>query len=167
MSIILTQNISQKQVLQQLLILTQELQLFWKLIHMTTVELKDYLEEQLIENPVLEESDAPDEGKEEDSSSDEEFNFDDFDDIRFLRDRNDDLPHYSSRKFYDDSEEDTTWENRISSADSLIDDLMCQLKVSNFSEEEKQIAAIIFVDTNDDGYQDTDVSEIEQRLLQG
>ncbi|NIU88490.1 MAG: hypothetical protein GWN56_14880, partial [Nitrosopumilaceae archaeon] len=49
MSTNLSQITSPRQVLQQRLILTQELQLFLKLIQMTTVELKDYLEEQLIE----------------------------------------------------------------------------------------------------------------------
>ena len=53
MSINLSQTTSQRQVLQQRLVLTQELQLFLKLIQMTTLELKDYLEEQLIENPIL------------------------------------------------------------------------------------------------------------------
>ena len=67
MSTNLSQTTSQRQVLQQRLILTQELQLFLKLIQMNTLELKDYLEEQLIENPTLEESDAPEE-KSEDST---------------------------------------------------------------------------------------------------
>jgi len=56
MSINLSQTTSQRLILQQRLVLTQELQLFLKLIQMTTLELKDYLEEQLIENPTLEES---------------------------------------------------------------------------------------------------------------
>ncbi len=41
MSINLIQTTSQRQILQQRLVLTQELQLFLKLIQMTTLELKD------------------------------------------------------------------------------------------------------------------------------
>ncbi|MGI9534887.1 MAG: hypothetical protein ACR2NW_08040 [Thermodesulfobacteriota bacterium] len=52
-----------KLVQQQRLILTQELQLFLKLIQMNTLELKDYLEEQLIENPTLEESEEGEKDK--------------------------------------------------------------------------------------------------------
>ena len=42
-------------VQQQKLYLTQEQQLFLRLIQMTSLELKEYFEEQLVENPVLEE----------------------------------------------------------------------------------------------------------------
>ena len=97
----------------------------------------------------------------------EDFNFDNFTDSRLLKDRSDDLPHSASREFFDDSEEDTTWENRVSSADSLNDHLRWQLKVSDFSEEERQIASIIIGNTNEDGYLETDMSEIEQGGLRG
>jgi RNA polymerase sigma-54 factor len=165
MSTNLSQTTSQRQVLQQRLILTQELQLFLKLIQMNTLELKDYLEEQLIENPTLEEPEVPEE-KSESDSLDEEINFDNFTDNRLLKDRNDDLPHSASREFFDDSEEDTTWENRVSSADSLADHLSWQLKVSDFSDEERQIASIIIGNTNEDGYLETDISEIGREVLQ-
>jgi len=165
MSTNLSQTTSQRQVLQQRLILTQELQLFLKLIQMNTLELKEYLEEQLIENPTLEEPEVPEE-KSESDSLDEEINFDNFTDNRLLKDRNDDLPHSASREFFDDSEEDTTWENRVSSADSLADHLSWQLKVSDFSDEERQIASIIIGNTNEDGYLETDISEIGREVLQ-
>lgn len=158
MSINLSQNTSQRQVLQQRLVLTQELQLFLKLIQMTTLELKDYLEEQLIENPVLEESQEQKETSEE--SSDEEFDFNTSDNDRLLRDQSSDIPHYSSREFYDDSQEDTTWENRVSDVESLIDHLRWQLKLSDLTPEEREIASIIIGNTNEDGYLETGIEEI-------
>jgi RNA polymerase sigma-54 factor len=165
MSINLTQTTSQRQVLQQRLILTQELQLFLKMIQMTTLELKDYLEEQLIENPTLEESEVQEE-KSEDSGAEEDFSFETFEDGRILKNRDEDIPHYTSREFIDDSEEDTTWENRITSADSLIDHLRWQLKVSDFTEGEKQVAEIIIGNTNEDGYLEADLGEIERIVLE-
>ncbi len=54
MSINLSQTTSQRQVLQQRLVLTQDLQLFLKLIQMTTLELKGYLEEQTDIEDILE-----------------------------------------------------------------------------------------------------------------
>ena len=159
MSTNLSQTTSQRQVLQQRLILTQELQLFLKLIQMNTLELRDYLEEQLIENPTLEESQEPNEKAED--SSDEEFDFDSLGEDRLFRDQNNDVPHYASREFFDDSEEDTTWENRVSASESLIDHLRWQLKVSDFSAEEKDIASIIIGNTNEDGYLETDLEEVK------
>ena len=158
MSTNLSQTTSQRQVLQQRLILTQELQLFLKLIQMNTLELKDYLEEQLIENPTLEESQETNE-KTEDSSN-EEIDLSNIGDDRIFGNQDNDVPHYSSREFFDDSEEETPWENRISSSESLIDHLEWQLKMSDFSEQEKEIASIIIGNTNEDGYLETEIEEI-------
>jgi len=150
MSINLSQTTSQRQILQQRLVLTQELQLFLKLIQMTTLELKDYLEEQLIENPTLEES--QDQTEKNEDSSNEEIDLNNMGNDRLFRDQNNDIPHYSSREFFDDSQEDTTWENTISSAESLIDHLRWQLKLSALTAQEKEIASIIIGNTNEDGY---------------
>lgn len=158
MSTNLSQTTSQRQVLQQRLILTQDLQLFLKLIQMNTLELKDYLEEQLIENPTLEESQETNEEKED--SSNEEIDLSNIGDDRIFGNQDSDVPHYSSREFFDDSEEETPWENRISSSESLIDHLEWQLKMSDFSEQEKEIASIIIGNTNEDGYLETEIEEI-------
>ncbi len=166
MSTNLSQTTTQQQVLQQRLILTQELQLFLKLIQMTTLELKDYLEEQLIENPTLEESEEPPD-KSEDTSTEEEFDLANMGNDRLLRNQESDTPHYSSREFMDDSEEEPSWENRISSTDSLIDHLRWQLEVSDLTHEEKQIASIIIGNTNEDGYLEIDIEGIADLYLQG
>ena len=151
MSTNLSQTTSQRQVLQQRLILTQELQLFLKLIQMTTLELKDYLEEQLIENPTLEETEEAKE-KSENSPSEEVIDFGITGDSRLFGGENSDMPHYSSRQYMDDGEEESAWENRISSPDSLAEHLTWQLEVSDFTPEEKQIGSIIIGNTNEDGY---------------
>jgi len=125
---------------------------------MTTLELKDYLEEQLIENPTLEES--QDQTEKNEDSSNEEIDLNNMGNDRLFRDQNNDIPHYSSREFFDDSQEDTTWENRISSAESLIDHLRWQLKLSALTAQEKEIASIIIGNTNEDGYLEMDIEEI-------
>jgi RNA polymerase sigma-54 factor len=130
---------------------------------MTTLELKDYLEEQLIENPTLEES--QDQTEKNEDSSNEEIDFNNMGNDRLFRDQNNDIPHYSSREFFDDSQEDTTWENRISSAESLIDHLRWQLKLSALTAQEKEIASIIIGNTNEDGYLEMDIEEIAHIYL--
>src|SRR3990167_7579223 len=166
MSTNLSQTTSQRQVLQQRLILTQELQLFLKLIQMTTLELKDYLEEQLIENPTLEETEEAKE-KSENSPSEEVIDFGIAGDSRLFGGENSDMPHYSSRQYMDDGEEESAWENRISSPDSLAEHLTWQLEVSDFTPEEKQIGSIIIGNTNEDGYLEVDVEGIGKLYLNG
>ncbi len=165
MSTNLSQTTSQRQVLQQRLILTQELQLFLKLIQMTTLELKDYLEEQLIENPTLEENEEPAE-KTESDSGEEEFDLGSLGSDRVLGGGDDDMPHYSSRELDANGDDEQPWESRVASADSLNDHLRWQLEVSDLLPEQKQIASVIIGNTNEDGYLEIDIDEILELYLQ-
>jgi RNA polymerase sigma-54 factor len=164
MSTNLSQTTSQRQVLQQRLILTQELQLFLKLIQMTTLELKDYLEEQLIENPTLEENEEPPD-KSESSSTEEEFDLGSLGTERLLG-GGEDMPHYSSRELDANGEDEQPWESRVTSADSLNDHLEWQLEVSDLTPWEKEIASVIIGNTNEDGYLEIDIDEILELYLQ-
>ena len=69
-----------KLVQQQKLYLTQEQQLFLRLIQMSSLELKEYVEEQLVENPALEEDleKKPKDDAETENDSGEDLNFDSY-----------------------------------------------------------------------------------------
>lgn len=166
MSTNLSQTTSQRQVLQQRLILTQELQLFLKLIQMTTLELKDYLEEQLVENPTLEEAEETAD-KSEKGSDEEGIDFGSVGNSRLLGNDNGDMPHYSSRQPVDEGEDEPAWENRIAAPDSLNEHLTWQLEVSDLTQEEKQIGSIIIGNTNEDGYLEIGLEEIGALYLSG
>lgn len=166
MSTNLSQTTSQRQVLQQRLILTQELQLFLKLIQMTTLELKDYLEEQLVENPTLEEAEETAD-KSENGSGEEGIDFGSVGNSRLLGNDNGDMPHYSSRQPVDEGEDEPAWENRIATPDSLNEHLTWQLEVSDLTQEEKQIGSIIIGNTNEDGYLEIGLEEIGALYLSG
>lgn len=167
MSTNLSQTTSQRQVLQQRLILTQELQLFLKLIQMTTLELKDYLEEQLVENPTLEEAEETAEKSGDEAGESASDIIPAGDNIRLLGNDNGDVPHYSLRQPVDDGEDEPAWENRITTPDSLNEHLTWQLEVSDFTQEEKQIGSIIIGNTNEDGYLEAGLEEIGALYLSG
>lgn len=152
-------KITPKLLQQQRLILTQDLQLFLKLIQMTTIELSEYLEEQLIENPALEEiqeisdkvetrSENPTDPRLEDTSP--------------LPNINDEVPF--TRDFSGDREDDYSWENSVSSTDSLIDYLKWQLGLSDLTAFERHIASIIIGNINEDGYLEAGLDEIVSML---
>lgn len=167
MSTNLSQTTSQRQVLQQRLILTQELQLFLKLIQMTTLELKDYLEEQLVENPTLEEAEETAEKSGDEAGESAADLIPPGDNIRLLGNDNGDVPHYSLRQPVDDGEDEPAWENRITTPDSLNEHLTWQLEVSDFTQEEKLIGSIIIGNTNEDGHLETGLEEIGALYLSG
>jgi len=141
---------------QQRLILTQDLQLFLKLIHMTTIELSEYLDQQLIENPALEE-----EARDPDDDNDELLQNDlslTSKDENLLRANDQEMPHLKGS--ISEGDDELSWENNLSSPDSLLDYLKWQLKLSDFSNEEQRVASIIIGNTNEDGYLEVDLEEI-------
>lgn len=148
-----------KLVQQQRLILTQELQLFLKLIQMNSLELKDYLEEQLIDNPALEE----DNEKPNEDSSDEDFDFSKLKDDKVINYDNGDYPH--SKQYFDSEEDEFSWENNTSSNESLLDHLNWQVNVSDLTREESEIASMIVGNINEDGYLDCSIVDLSVLYL--
>ena len=145
-----------KLVQQQRLILTQELQLFLKLIQMNTIELKEYLEEQLIENPTLEEDQEA-----EKNNNDEDDNDYDLSELIYSAGTSysgDDNPH--SKDYYSQVEEDNPWENRVSLPASLLDHLRWQLEMLDLPVKDKDIASIIIGNINEDGYLECSLNDI-------
>lgn len=145
-------------VQQQKLYLTQEQQLFLRLIQMTSLELKEYVEEQLIENPALEEDleKKTKDDTEKDNNEDIKLDSYGFDTGNYIPFTN---------KTYHDQESDFSWENNLTSETSLQDYLRWQLKISNFSVEEKFIATIIIGNTDEDGYLNSEADEILSEFL--
>jgi len=156
-SIELKQN--PKLVQQQKLYLTQEQQLFLRLIQMSSLELKEYVDEQLVENPVLEEDfeKTPKDDAEKDKS--EELNFDNYD-----FESGGSVPF--TNKTFVDQDQDYSWENNLTSETTLQDHLKWQLKISNIDEDDLIIATIIIGNTNEDGYLNAPNDEILKEYLQ-
>lgn len=144
---------------QQRLILTQDLQLFLKLIQMTTIELSEYLEEQLLENPALEEVQEMGDKGETPSEGQTDSKLEDTGPMPIM---NDDVPF--TRDFSGDSEDDYSWENSVSSTDSLIDYLRWQLGLLDLTALERRIASIIIGNVNEDGYLEAGFDEIVSML---
>lgn len=145
-----TPNVVQKQKL----ILTQHLRLFLSLVQMNTVELKEYLEEQLIENPALEEDpDSSAETEKEDLSESL---------LNELGSAEADYP--MPEEFSAETNEAAEWENQIPSQDSLFVHLHWQLSMTDLSERQKQIASLILGNINEDGYLEIELEEIANLL---
>lgn len=141
-------------VQKQKLILTQHLRLFLSLVQMNTVELREYLEEQLIENPALEE--------EPDSSLDSEKEDPGESLLNELGPTETDYP--VPEEFSAEISEETTWENQIPNQNSLFEHLHWQLSMTDFSELQKQIASLIIGNINEDGYLEIELEEIAKLL---
>jgi RNA polymerase sigma-54 factor len=151
----------------QKLILTPSLQQAIKLLPMSTLELADLLNQEMVENPLLEEvpteelqpaEQAQQEKAEGDKPTAEKTDqWDDADYEYFFGDYLDD--GYRSRT-PSEVKELPPIENTLSSTGSLADHLMWQLSLQTEEEELREIGGAIIGNLDDDGYLVASVEEI-------
>ena len=153
--------------LSQKLILTPSLQQAIKLLPMTTLELAELLNQEMIENPMLEEV-QPDEAAAETPSTDAEpepakvqekgDTWDDADYEYFFGEYLDD--GYRGSKPAVEVRELPPIENTLSSKGSLADHLMWQLNLQPADDLVRDIGAAIVGNIDDDGYLVASLEEI-------
>jgi RNA polymerase sigma-54 factor len=150
----------------QKLILTPSLQQAIKLLPMSTLELADLLNQEMVENPLLEEVPTEElqpaeqtqaEKPVEQSATDKTDSWDDADYEYFFGDYLDD--GYRSRTPAEVKELPPI-ENTLSTAASLSDHLMWQLSLQTEDEKLKEIGGAIVGNLDDDGYLVASVEEI-------
>jgi RNA polymerase sigma-54 factor len=151
----------------QKLILTPSLQQAIKLLPMSTLELADLLNQEMVENPLLEEVPTeelqPAEQQQSDKAADEQptpekpDTWDDADYEYFFGDYLDD--GYRPRT-PQEVKELPPIENTLSTSGSLSDHLMWQLSLQTNDEKLREIGAAIIGNLDDDGYLVASVEEI-------
>jgi RNA polymerase sigma-54 factor len=168
-------EIKQSPKLVQQLVITPQLQQAIKLLQLTRVELVDLIQDEIKENPLLEvtELDEEDEGKRDSQPENEAQQektsevkgegegSDDFDWENYLENYN--LASYRGRL---DTEDKPSFENFIFKKTTLIDHLMWQLRLSDFTEEEEEerIGRWIIGNIDEDGYLKVTAEEIAREM---
>lgn len=155
-------NLKLQTKLTQQLVLTPQLQLSIKVLQLNHLELKESIELEVQENPVLEI---------DEKNNDSEI-YEDLEDLEVSKI----LENYSKlreeyeakfksyqQKTYDEDDENL-WENFATKKPGLIDHLLWQLNLSHFSPEELRIGEEIIGDIDPDGYLRVSTEEIAQKL---
>ncbi len=141
--------------LSQRLVLTPSLQQAIKLLPLTTLELADVLEQEMMENPLLEEAPAevqnPDEVVADDAAPEErKDSLDEIDAEKFFEDYFEDS--YESRPAsHSDLPEAPPIENTLVEAPDLYDHLLWQLRMTTTDELIQEIGVAIIENLDEDG----------------
>lgn len=165
----MTLELKQSLKLTQQLIMTPQLQQAIKLLQLSRIELVDAINEELKENPLLEETSFEDESERETvtevdgtstSASTKEITGegdgrDDFDWDSYLEDYGPMGVTYAREDV-----ELPSYENLLTKQGSLTDHLMWQLNFSHFSEEEKRVGEQIIGNLDNSGYLKATIEEI-------
>jgi len=166
-------ELKQSPIMAQQLIMTPQLQQAIKLLQLSRIELVEAINEELEENPLLEEQ-SKDES-EEDSKTDDE---------RDVSEQ--DIPEIPEVTIEEHARDDVDWESYLSEYNTewaapayeerdlpsigsitaaktnLYSHLMWQLNMKNFDEEQKEASVHIIGNLDEDGYLDIPLEEISQ-----
>jgi len=163
-------ELKQQLKLSQQLIMTPQLQQAIKLLQMSRMELSELVQEELLENPMLEEGgdgrDARASGNEEEVTPKDptEAKKDEIDWERYIENYTQQAPMPSVRR---NDDELPGLESTLTSAEDLTDHLGWQLRMGEFMEDERRFGALVIGNLDDDGYLRIDgvpPSEVVPRL---
>ena len=157
----LEQKLSLK--LAQKLVMTPSLQQAIKLLQMTRLELEGVLNQEMVENPLLEELGFEDEGGEaekgEEESSEFEDSLSDIDLDAYFGDESDNWAGMGSSLF--EERDGPPLENTLTREDDLYDNLLWQLQMMDLPEELRQIAECIIGNLDPDGFLMATIEELQ------
>lgn len=160
-------DLKQSLKLAQQLVMTPQLQQAIKLLQLSRLELAELINQQLTENPVLEEergeeislegefSKIESEAENSDEQSYDELNWEEFMD-RFV------TSNHGMR--FSESEEGSELETRVAKSVSLCEHLLWQLRLSDFTKDEEQVAEYIIGNLDEDGYLKIPLEHIAQEF---
>lgn len=168
-------EIRQQLKLSQQLVMTPQLQQAIKLLQLSRMELVDMVQQELEENPVLEEAaEAPEEKEFEESAAGESPASEaPVDEVREVSGESEgvadiDWQTYlegyslggSTADFYEDDEDRPSYENLLTKKGNLSDHLLWQLNLSRLNDDVRRVAAEIIGNLDDDGYLQASLEEI-------
>ena len=168
-------EIRQQLKLSQQLVMTPQLQQAIKLLQLSRMELVDMVQQELEENPILEEATETPEEKEfeETAAGESSASETPTDEIQEVSGENEgvadiDWQTYlegyslggSTADFYEDDEDRPSYENLLTKKGNLSDHLLWQLNLSRLNDDVRRVAAEIIGNLDDDGYLQASLEEI-------
>lgn len=156
----------------QQLVMTPQLQQAIKLLQLTRIELQDLVRQELEENPLLEENAEVEEIREPDTletseqETDPSENSTDFHEVETgeetLRDWDSYLDgyNYSSGEQYSGEDDRPSFENMLTRQGTLIDHLLWQLHMGQYSEMDVRVGEVIIGNIDESGYLRATLAEI-------
>ena len=166
-------GLRQQLKLTQQLVMTPQLQMAIKLLQMSRLELMDTVQQELEQNPALEEmietledkmpgdssedgAEPPDKSQLSEVSIEDKIHEDHVDWSNYL----DEYNSAGKITFETEKRETPSYESFITKKESLKDHLLWQLLMSHPNPEEEEIGSLIIGNLNEDGYLDMSVSEL-------
>ena len=141
---------------QQKLLMTPELRQAIAILQMSTLELSEYVQRELEENPFLEEREEPAETGERDNDSSDNTKMEEW--VEYFHDR--DLGYSPQEK----KDEEKSFENFLTRRPSLYEHLEFQLHIASKKEDDLAIGNYLIGSIDSNGYLCVDLDEVAIKL---
>jgi len=139
--------------LSQQLIMTPQLQQAIKLLQLSRLELKDYITEELQSNPLLD----------TDQTSFKEKDIKEQGEVRLRWDAYLETYGQDNIPYYDDDERPTV-ESTACRQEGLVDHLLWQIRMNNFTDDEREVGLFIISNLDNNGYMSMELHDICQSV---
>jgi len=176
-------EIRQQLKLSQQLVMTPQLQQAIKLLQLSRMELVELVQQELEENPILEETLEQAESPEQEPTPEEAANLEvsredvaDSESVQEVKGEEEGLSDIDwqtyldgytaggtvGEHYYDEDDERPSFENLLTRTESLADHLLWQINLSRLSDEERLVAAEIIGNLDEDGYFKATLEEVAE-----
>jgi len=164
-------DLKQSLKLTQQLVMTPQLQQAIKLLQLSRLELSELINQQMTENPVLEEDRTEEPAQAESAereisteSAAESSGEQSYDDVNWEEFLDSFVRSDRGFRFEAANEEKPSAEQKVAKGVSLCEHLLWQLRLSDFSKEEEEVAEYLIGSLDEDGYMKTPIEDIAQEF---
>lgn len=159
-------NFNLNLVQSQKLVMTPELKQAIEILQFNSVELNEFIQDEMLSNPVLKSENQPNTHGEDAPAPQEENKSLDAKEIFEKIDWKDTTDDYRNERYqrYQDDQDEMNYDNFVASEDTLMDYLMGQLELSSLSGVEKEVGMFLIQMLNDNGYIDVALDEVAKRF---
>lgn len=144
----------------QKLIMTPELRQAITILQLSAIELTEYIEQELLENPVLEKKEETEKGEHEEIVPEEKSVLESKVDIDWQEYFQDRIDLDSTQRERREQPEKFGYENFLSQSPSLQDHLLTQLSFTKLTKAERELGEYIIGNMNEHGYLTCSLEEI-------
>lgn len=161
-------NFNLNLVQSQKLVMTPELKQAIEILQFNSVELNDFIQDEMLSNPVLKNEnqpnthgeDTPAQPAETQKTLDTKEIFDKID----WKDTQDDYRNERYSKYQGGDQDEVNYDNFVASETTLIEHLLSQLELSSLKGFDKDIGAFLIQMTDDNGYIEVSLDELANRF---
>ena len=160
-------NFNLNLVQSQKLVMTPELKQAIEILQFNSVELNDFIQEEMLSNPVLKNENQPNtHGEEQPIQPVDHQKTLDTKEIFDKIDWKDTTDEYRNERYsrYQGDQDEMNYDNFVASEDTLIDYLIGQLELSTLERADKEVARFLIQMVGDNGYIDVPLNEVADRF---